>query len=99
MKGLGFPGLVEFLPCNVDIMHNSVRHALSEYGQHAEQLDLDLFYQSKAHPGHEEDYFKAQTDLGFDEQLFIRHVQLRWLTLIPALTRIVDNWEPLFKCY
>ena len=44
MKGLGFPGLVEFLPCNVDIMHNSVRHALSEYGQHAEQLDLDLFY-------------------------------------------------------
>ena len=95
LKGLGFPGLVEFMPCNVHVVHNGFKHALSEYGQHAEQLALDLFYWFKAHPARKEDYFKAQTDLGFDEQLFIRHVQSRWLTLIPALMRIVDNWEPI----
>ena len=95
LKGLGFPGLVEFMPCNVHVVHNGFKHALSEYGQHAEQLALDLFYWFKAHPTRKEDYFKAQTDLGFDEQLFIRHVQSRWLTLIPALMRIVDNWEPI----
>ncbi|PFX23157.1 hypothetical protein AWC38_SpisGene12315 [Stylophora pistillata] len=83
------------MPCNVHVVHNSFRRALSEYGQHTEQLALDLFYWFKAHPARKEDYFKAQTNLGFDEQLFTRHVQSRWLTLIPALTRIVDNWESI----
>ena len=76
-------------------MHNGFKYGLSEYGQLAEQLAIDLFYWFKAHPAPKEDYFKTQTDLGFDEQLFLRNVNCRWLTLIPALTRIVDNWEPI----
>lgn len=95
LKSLGFPGLVEFMPCNVHFVHNGFKYGLSEYGQLAEQLAIDLFYWFKAHPAHKEDYFKTLTDLGFYEQLFIRHVNCRWLTLIPALTRIVDNWEPI----
>lgn len=95
LKSLGFPGLVEFMPCNVHAVHNGFKYGLSEYGQLAEQLAIDLFYWFKAHPARKEDYFKTQTDLGFDEQLFLRHVNCRWLTLIPALTRIVDNWEPI----
>ena len=43
-------------------------------------------------PSPQKDYFKMQTSLGFDERLFIR---CRWLTLIPALTRIVGNWKPI----
>lgn len=63
--------------------------------QVAEQLAIDLFCWFKAHPARKEDYFKTQNDPGFDEQLLIRHVNCRWLTLIPALTRIVDNWESI----
>ena len=87
-KSLGFPGLVNFMPCNVHVVHNSFKYGLSEYGQLAEQLGIDLFYWFKAHPARKEDYLKMQ-------KLFIRHVSCRWLTLIPALTRIVDNWEPI----
>ena len=90
LKSLGFPGLVEFMPCNVHAVHNGLKYGLSEHGQLAEQLAIDLFYWFKAHPAHK-DYFKTQTDLGFDQQLFIRHVNSRWLTLTPALTGIVDN--------
>ena len=95
LKSLGFTGLVEFMACNIHTVHNGFKYGLSEYGQLAEQLAIDLFYWFKAHPARKEDYFKTQNELGFDEQLFIRHVSCRWLTLIPALTRIVDNWEPI----
>ena len=95
LKSLGFTGLVEFMACNIHTVHNGFKYGLSEYGQLAEQLAIDLFYWFKAHPARKEDYFKTQNELGFDEQLFIRHVSCRWLTLIPALTRIVDNWESI----
>ena len=50
LKSLGFPGLVEFMPCNVNAVHNGFKYGLSEYGQLAEQLAIDLFYWFKAHP-------------------------------------------------
>ena len=59
LKSLGFPGLVEFMPCNVHVVHNGLKHGLSEYGQLAEKLAIDLFYWFKAHPACKEDYFKA----------------------------------------
>ena len=64
-------GLVQFMPCNVHVVHNGFKHGLFEYGQFAEQLAFDLFYWFKAHPACKEDYFRAQTDLGFDKQLLV----------------------------
>ena len=43
LKSLGFPGLVEFMPCNVHAVHNGFKYGLSKYGQLAEQLAIDLF--------------------------------------------------------
>lgn len=74
-KGQGLPGLLQFMPRKIRDVHNGFKHGLFEYGQLAKQLALDVFYWFKAHPAHKEDYFRAQTDLGIDEQLFIRHVQ------------------------
>ena len=33
------------------------------------------------------------------EHLFLRHVPCRWLTLKPALERIVSVWEPVVKYF
>ncbi|CAM1296488.1 QTRT1 (predicted) [Pycnogonum litorale] len=45
LKSLQLPGLVDFMPCNVHVVHNGFKHALSTtYGQEAEQLALDIFY-------------------------------------------------------
>ena len=39
------------------------------------------------------------SDLGLDDELFVRHVQCRWLTLLPALDRIVKSWEAVKKYF
>ena len=39
------------------------------------------------------------SDLGLDDELFIRHVQCKWLTLLPALDRIVKSWEAVKKYF
>ena len=44
-------------------------------------------------PSRREDYVHVLSDLGLDDELFIRHVQCKWLTLLPALDRIVKSWE------
>ena len=99
LKEIGLSGLLTFSPCNIHVVHNAFKHAIQVYGQQAEQLAIDLFYWFKAHPCRKEDYFDTQLGLGFTEELFLRHVQCRWLTLIPALERIVKNWDPLLQYF
>ena len=60
---------------------------------------LDLFHWLKSSPARREDYARVLSDLGLHDELFIRHVQCRWLTLLPALERIVKNWEAVKKYF
>ena len=99
LKVQGLPGLLPFIPCNMHVVHNSFREGLKLYGQSSEQLAIDLFYFFKRSPCKREDFLDVEQELGFDEELFIRHVQCRWLTLIPALKRIVKNFEPLSEYF
>ena len=99
LKALGLSGLLPFVPCNMHVVHNSFREGLKVYGQSSEQLAIDLFYFFKSSPCKREDFLDVEYELGFDEEMFIRHVQCRWLTLIPALKRIVKNFEPLCEYF
>jgi len=62
-------------------------------------LAVDVFQWFKSHISQKEDYGFTLEDLGLDEELFIRHVQCRWLTLIPALERIINLWKALHKYF
>ena len=95
----GLPGLLPFIPCNMHVVHNSFREGLKVYGQEAEELAIDIFYFFKHSPCKREDFLEVEASLGFDEELFIRHVESRWLSLLPALERIVKNWEPLVQYF
>jgi len=75
------------------------RAGVNAYGDASEELAIDLFYWLKSSPSRREDYIHVFSDLGLDEELFIRHVQCRWLTLIPALDRIVKKWEAIKKYF
>lgn len=99
VKSKGCPGLLPFIPCNMHVVHNSFRKGLKVYGQEAEELAIDIFYLFRHSPCKREDFLEVETSLGFDEELFIRHVQTRWLSLLPALERVVKNWEPLVKYF
>ena len=99
VKAYGCPGLLQFIPCNLHVVHNSFKKGLKVYGSEAKDLAVDLFFFFKSSPCKREDFKEVESSLGFDEELFIRHVQTRWLTLLPALARIVKNWEPLVKYF
>ena len=81
------------------VAHNAFRAGLNIYGQDAEELALDLFLWIKSSPCRREDFTNVLTDLDLDEYLFIRHVQSRWLTLAPALERIVKNWDAVKRYF
>ena len=93
----GLPGLMPFIPCNIHVVHSAFRAGINIYGEASGELALDLFYWLKSSPSCREDYVHVLSDLGLDDELFIRHVQCRWLTLLPALDRIVKSWEAVKK--
>lgn len=91
----GLSGLMPFISCNLHTAHNAFRSGLSVYGEECEELAIDLFYWIKSSPARREDYLNVLSDLGLDNELFIRHVQCRWLSLLPALNRISKKWEAI----
>jgi hypothetical protein len=99
MKTNGLHGILPFIPCNLHIVHNAFRQGLNIFGEQAEQLVLDLFFFLKASPCRKEDFFETQLGLGLDSGLFIKHVQSRWLTLIPAVKRVLICWDAVEKYF
>ena len=81
------PGLLQFIPYNIHVVHNAFHAGVNAYGEGCEDLAIDLFYWLKSSPSCREDYIHVLNDLGLDDELFICLVQCRWLTLIPALDR------------
>ena len=98
-KSLGAPGLVPFVPCTLHVVHNSFRKGLNSYGEEAEHFAVDIFQWFKSHISQREDYATTLEGLELDDELFMRHVQCRWLTLVPALERIASHWTPLTKYF
>jgi len=98
-KESGLNEIVDFVPCPLHVVHNAFRKGLEAYGDNAEELAIDLFQWFKSHTCQREDFTAVQQDLGFDEELFIRHVQCRWLTLLPALERVEKHWEAAKKYF
>ena len=99
MKTNGLHGILAFIPCNLHIVHNAFRQGLNIFGEQAEQLVLDLFFFLKASPCRKEYFFETQLGLGLDSGLFINHVQSRWLTLIPAVKRVLICWDAVKKYF
>ena len=78
------PALLQFIPCNIHVVHNAFHAGVNAYGERCEELAIDLFYWLKSSPSCREDYIHVLNDLGLDDELFI-----------PALDRIVKNWEAI----
>ena len=90
--------LLDIDTCNLHTMHNAFSKGISEYGQEAEDLAIALFGLFKISSGRREDYKDIQLDLDLPEELFIKHTEVRWLSIGPALERIVRQW-PGIKAY
>ena len=72
-----------------------------QYGQDIEHLSIELHSWFKIAPCKREDFMQVavefQNEIIFTsfkapETLFYRHVQSRWLTLIPTLKKVEERW-------
>ena len=83
-----------FIPCYLQVVHNAFKEGLSAYGSQAEELAIDIVYYFRHFPCRQDDFAKVQEEVGFTE-----HIQCRWLTLIPAVSRVYNNYDALVQYF
>ena len=85
--------------CQLHVVHNTFRKGLESYGEDIEILCIDLFYFFKLSATRREDFLKIQQKLDLDEVVFLRHVESRWLSLLPAAEGVKDQFPPLLEYF
>ena len=88
MKKRGYKGLLPFIACTLHIVHNAFHKGIASLDQEMEQLAFDPHCLVQA----------ESTNLE-DVSLFLWHVSTRWLTLSPALERIINRWDDAKKYF
>ncbi|CAL9686817.1 unnamed protein product [Knipowitschia caucasica] len=81
--------------CHAHIVHNTVRKALDKLSVDVENIVLKVysFFSNSAKRRESLKEFCEFCDVEFHE--ILRHVVTRWLSLNPAITRLLQNWVPL----
>ena len=90
-----FQGFVDLGTCNIHIVYNSFGKGLDKYGKDAEQLLIDLHSLFKYSAARRQDYKNLQLNLDLELKLFIEHSSLRWLSIGPAVRRILEQWQAI----
>ena len=80
----------------IHVYHNSFFKGLKQYDDNAEELCLNVCY-FKDNPSRREDLFEVEDTLDLEELVLLSHTQCRWLSLIPALQRLVKVKEAVKK--
>ena len=91
--------LVNTGSCQLHVVHNTFRKRLESYGEDIEILCIDLFYFFKLSAARREDFLKIQQKLDLGEIVFLRHVELRWLSLLPAAEGVKDQFPVLLQYF
>ena len=99
MKKRGYKGLLPFIACTLHIVHNAFHKGIVSLDQ-VEQLAFDLHAWVKQSPCKIEDFAKPAESTNLEDvSLFLRYVSTRWLTLSPALERIINRWDDAKKYF
>ena len=97
-KEKGYKPLVRCpVSCLIHVCHNSLCKGLKQYGDNAEELCLNLYYFFKNNPSRREDLFEMENTFNLEKLVLLHHTQCRWLSLIPALQRLVKVKEEVKK--
>ena len=86
-----FSGLIPQATSCLHIMLNAFCKGLNMYGEECEELALDMHYWFKNAPCKHVDLLKLEQEMDMEihQSLFLHHINSRWLTLLPAIERII----------
>ena len=92
-----FDGLVDLGSCSLHTVHNSIGNALEHQFEEISQLCVDLHSFFKYSAAHHKDYKSVQLELDLAIENFQLHTEVRWLSLKPAIERILEQYEAICK--
>ena len=84
-----FKGLVDRGSCVLHVVHNGFGKGIGMYGKNIDQLCLDLHASFKYSAARREDYQQLQANLGADIEIFQQHKEVHWLSIGPAIRRVL----------
>ena len=88
-----FGGFVDLGSCILHQVHNGFAKGMEEYGQDIAQLCTDIHSIFQHSAARREDYEELQCSMGVDAHKFQEHTEVRWLSLGPAVRRILEQWD------
>lgn len=87
-------GLVDISTCNLHVIHNSFVKGLEVYGNQIEELAVDIFFWFKSATCRE-DFSAIQRSLQLEQHAFFKHVDCCWLSLLPVVERLLEQYDGL----
>ena len=88
-----FTGLVDLGSCSIHTIHNAFGKGLEKCGKEIEQLCMDLHALFKYSAARREDFREVQIEMDLDLTNFLQYTVVRWLSIGPAVKRILEQWE------
>ena len=91
VKEVGAPGLVDVGFCYIYTVHTAFKAGNQVIGIKALDFAMNVFYWFHMYPARDEDLKKIQDEENMENLKFLRHVDSRWLSLVPTLERVHEQ--------
>lgn len=86
-------GLVDIGSCTLHTVHNAFLKALDCLGEDVSDLATSLFHYFHNRPERNGDLTTIQEKLKLPCKHFVQHTSTRWLTLLNASERLIEQWD------
>ena len=92
-------GLVDIGTCNLHICQNAFGKGLGVFSNEISEFVIDLHLLIKQSAARKEDFEAVQQELGLAQHTFLKHVESRWLSLLPVVVRSLEQFQALEKYF
>ena len=89
----GHPGLLNVGTCNIHIVHNAFGYALNQFASEIPDLLIDIYTFFHNSAARREDLLDYQLRLNEPQNLPMKHVPSRWLSIGPAVDRLLEQMD------
>ena len=91
-----FKGFVDLGSCVLHVVHNGFGKGLEMYDKGIDQLCFHLHAIFTYSAARREDYQQLQANLKADIETFQQHTKVLWLSIGPAIHRVLEQWDTIY---
>jgi hypothetical protein len=91
--------LINIGTCNIHIIHNSFLKGLKDLGEDVQELIFSVHRFFDHWPKRWASYRDIQKNLCLPSHMFLQYCSSRWLSLLPAAERLLEQWIAVKKYF